>query len=86
MRIKSLAQGNNILLPGFEPSSSVSKTDILANRPMCSNKILSKHLLYTILVKGRNFASSRLCNRVGVPAAPILASMETLVNYTAIKI
>ena len=34
MRIKCLAQGNNILLPGFEPSFSVSKTDILANRPI----------------------------------------------------
>ena len=37
MRIKYLAQGNNILLPWFEPSTSVSKTDILANRPICSN-------------------------------------------------
>ena len=27
---------NNILPPGFEPSTSVSKTDILANRPICS--------------------------------------------------
>ena len=36
MRIKCLAQGNNILLSGFEPSTSVSKTDILANRPICS--------------------------------------------------
>ena len=36
MRIKCLAQGHNILLPGFEPSTSVSKTDILANRPICS--------------------------------------------------
>ena len=35
MRIKCLAQGNNILLPGFEPSTSVSKTDILTNRPIC---------------------------------------------------
>ena len=25
MRIKCLAQGNNILLPGFEPSTSVSR-------------------------------------------------------------
>ena len=37
MRIKCLAQGNNILLPGFQPSTSVSKTDILANRPICSD-------------------------------------------------
>ena len=37
MWIKCLAQGNNILLPGFELSTSVSKTDILANRPICSN-------------------------------------------------
>ena len=36
MRIKCLTQGNNILLPGFEPSTSVSKTDILTNRPICS--------------------------------------------------
>ena len=26
-----------MLLPGFEPSTSVSKTDIQANRPICSN-------------------------------------------------
>ena len=38
MRKKCLAQGNNILLPGFEPSTSVTKTDILANRPICSKK------------------------------------------------
>ena len=38
--MKCLAQGNNILLPGFEPSTSVSKTDILANRPICSNVAL----------------------------------------------
>ena len=42
MRIKCLAQGNNILLPGFEPSTSVSKTDILANRPICSYAIRRK--------------------------------------------
>ena len=36
MRIKCLAQGNNILLPGFEPSTPVSNTDILTNRPICS--------------------------------------------------
>ena len=36
MQIKCLAQGKNIQLPGFEPSTSVSKTDILANRPICS--------------------------------------------------
>ena len=35
MRIKCLAQGNNILLPGFKPSTSVSETNILANRPIC---------------------------------------------------
>ena len=43
MRIKCLAQGNNILLPGFEPSTSVSKTDILTNRPICSNMLTYKH-------------------------------------------
>ena len=37
MRKKSLAQGENILMAGFEPSTSVSKTDILANRPICSD-------------------------------------------------
>ena len=42
MRIKCLAQGNNILLPGFEPSTSVSQTDILAIRPICS--IIGYHL------------------------------------------
>ena len=36
MRIKCLAQGNNILLPGLEPSNSVSNIDILANRPIFS--------------------------------------------------
>ena len=37
MRIKCLAQGNNILLPGFEPSTSVSNINILANRPICQD-------------------------------------------------
>ena len=36
MRIKSLAQGENILMLGFEPSTSVSKIDILTTRPICS--------------------------------------------------
>ena len=40
MRIKCLAQGNNILLPGIEPSTSASKTDILANRPLPSYIVL----------------------------------------------
>ena len=40
MRIKCLAQGNNILLPGFEPSTSASQTDILANRPICSKSAI----------------------------------------------
>ena len=35
MQIKYLAQGNNILLPGFKLSTSVFKTDILPNRPIC---------------------------------------------------
>ena len=39
MQIKCLAQGNNILLPGFELSTSVSKTDILTNRPMKMAKV-----------------------------------------------
>ena len=39
MRIKCLAQGNNILLPGFEQSTSVSKTDILTSRPICSRDL-----------------------------------------------
>ena len=59
-RIKCLAQGNNILLPGFERSTSVSKINILANRPiymcyMCikNNKTLStfKQRLYCLFVK-----------------------------------
>ena len=37
MRIKSLAQGENILMLGFEPSTSVSKIDILTSRQICSN-------------------------------------------------
>ena len=37
MRIKCLAQGKNILLSGFEPSTSVFKIDILTNRPICSS-------------------------------------------------
>ena len=44
MQIKYLAQGNNILLPGFKPSTSVSKSDILANRPICSYSQLVKDL------------------------------------------
>ena len=45
MQIKCLAQGNNKLLPGFEPSTSVSKTDILANRPICSVCIVHGELV-----------------------------------------
>ena len=37
MRIKYLAQGEDILMLGFEPSTSVSKIDILTTRPICSN-------------------------------------------------
>ena len=40
VQICCLAQGNNILLPGFKSFTSVSKIDILANRPICSNKSL----------------------------------------------
>ena len=51
MQIKCLAQGNNILLLGFELSTSVSKTDILANRPICPEKqehhILTQQLKFT---------------------------------------
>ena len=44
MRIKSLAQGKNILMLGFEPSTSVSKSNILTTRPICSNtKKFAKH-------------------------------------------
>ena len=55
MRIKCLAQGNNILLPGFEPSASVSKTDILTNRPIC----LVAKLILSIMYRRRmiNFAA-----------------------------
>ena len=34
MRIKSLAQGENILMLGFEPSTFVSKIDILTTTPI----------------------------------------------------
>ena len=60
MRIKYLAQGNNILLPGFEPSTSVSKTDILANRPICS--ILSAYL--NAVVYNACFLNAALSNAV----------------------
>ena len=34
MRIKSLAQGENILMLGIEPSTFVSKIDILTTTPI----------------------------------------------------
>ena len=44
MRIKCLAQGHNIQMPGFEPSTFVSRTDILTTYPICSNtSIAAKH-------------------------------------------
>ena len=43
-----LAQGNNILLPGFEPSTSVSKTHILANRPIVIKYMNAILLLITL--------------------------------------
>ena len=53
MRIKSLAQGENILMLGFDSSTSVSKIDILTTRPICSERELSisiAHLLPSLLV------------------------------------
>ena len=49
MRIKCLAQGNNILLPGFEPSISVSQADILTITMMPYNTIPQWH--HTMLRK-----------------------------------
>ena len=48
MQIKSLAQGENILMLGFEPSTSVSQIDILTTRPICSSALLKllSELLY----------------------------------------
>ena len=40
MRIKSLAQGNNILMLEFEPSTSASKIDILTTRPICTMVVI----------------------------------------------
>ena len=37
MRIKSLAQGENILMLGIEPSAFVSKVDILSTTPIVHN-------------------------------------------------
>ena len=37
MRIKSLAQGENILMLGIEPSTFVSKIDILTATPIVHN-------------------------------------------------
>ena len=41
MRIKSLAHGENILMLGFELSTSLSKIDILTTRPIYSILICS---------------------------------------------
>ena len=49
MRMKCLAQGNDILLPGFESSTSVSKTDILTNRPICSLTIRPSYVLQNLI-------------------------------------
>ena len=59
MRIKSLAQGNNLLLPGFEPSTSVSKIDILVNRPTLL-LICMTILILIDLPAGRNSAGTLL--------------------------
>ena len=61
MRIKCLAQGNNILLLGFEPSTSVSKTDILANRPICyrlsTHDIGAELIMHSFTVNCDNFSN-----------------------------
>ena len=58
MQIKYLAQGNNILLPGFEPSTSVSKTDILANRPIYN---IIYNITWMILACGCIYIQVHMC-------------------------
>ena len=43
MRIKSLAQGENILMLRIDPSTFVSKVDILTTTPIVQNFILQWH-------------------------------------------
>ena len=48
MRIKSLAQGENILMLGIEPSTFVSKIDILTTTPMVH--LIRPHLEYANVI------------------------------------
>ena len=43
MRIKSLAQGENILMLRFEPATFVSKIDILTTTPIVHNSSNNNH-------------------------------------------
>ena len=47
MRIKSLAQGENILMLRFEPATFVSKIDILITTPIV-HKMVDKGLIYMV--------------------------------------
>ena len=50
MRIKSLAQGENILMLGIEPSTFVSKVDILTTTPIAHIRdTFSQENLLTVL-------------------------------------
>ena len=49
MRIKSLAQGENILMLRFEPATFVSKIDILTTTPIVHNIVLAYLMLFAAL-------------------------------------
>ena len=48
MRMKSLAQGENILMLGIEPSKFVSKVDILTTTPIVHNMY---HITICIIIR-----------------------------------
>ena len=60
MRIKSLAQGKNILMLGFEPSIYVSKIDILTSRPIWFDFCLLMSSIYCSHHGSHCFANSHL--------------------------
>ena len=74
MRIKCLAQGNNIMLPGFEPSTSVSKTDILANPPICSMHV------DTLRIMDRSLPAAWTTNRSLIVASRVKAFLGRPTN------
>ena len=57
MRIKSLAQGENIFMLGIEPSTFVSKVDILTTTPIvhkslaCAKEMANNLMEHTIYIK-----------------------------------